>query len=131
MIKKISAILLSFGILFILVNKGQSVVLGSEIEIRFGTFETNLFFAVSSCIICLALLALESTEKFKPQLGFLYLPTLFLKGIFFYGSFTNSVFALENLSIAERLNLLIPFFIFLALEVYFVAKIINKNPAKI
>jgi len=127
MIKKLIEIILGFGLLFGVVYGLQLYLFTPNCEIRFDLSATNLFFAVVSAVICLALYVLETRQKFKPQLGFMYLPTLFIKGVLFYIVFRESVFALEQLSVTERLNLLIPFFIFLALEVYFVSKVINKQ----
>ncbi len=127
MIKKILEILISFGVLFFIVYGTQHYVYASDAGIRYNLINTNLFFAVSSAVICLALLVLDTKQKFKPQLGFIYLPTIFIKGLVFFVLFRESVFSLVKLTLEERLNLLIPLFIFLVLEVYFAAKVINKN----
>jgi len=127
MIKRAIEILISFGLLFAIVYGVQYYFCANEACIRYNFFMTSLFFAGSSAVICLALLFLDTKEKFKPQLGFIYLPTLFIKGLLFYVLFQNAVFSLVKFTLEERLNLLIPLFVFLALEVYFAAKVINKN----
>lgn len=127
MIKTTAEIILGFALLFIAVYGVQHYVLEADAGIRYNLLATNLFFAVSSALICTALSLLDTKEKFKPQLGFIYLPTLFIKGVLFFVIFKNSVFSLVNFTLEERLHLLIPLFIFLALEVYFAAKVINKN----
>lgn len=127
MIKKILEIILGFAILFVIVYGLQYYFCANLACIRYNFLTTTLFFALSSAVICLVLLFLDTKQKFKPQLGFIYLPTLFIKGLLFYVLFQNSVFSLIKLTLEERLNLLIPLFTFLALEVYFAAKVINKN----
>lgn len=127
MIKTSAEIILGFGLLFFIVFGIQYNFLVSESSVRYNLFTTNLFFAISSGVICLTLLILETKEKFKPQLGFIYLPTLFIKGVLFFLIFQNTVFSIVDLTIEEKLHLIIPLFIFLTLEVIFVSKVINKK----
>ena len=127
MIKTSAEIIFGFGLLFFIVFGIQYNFLVSESSVRYNLFTTNLFFAISSGVICLTLLILETKEKFKPQLGFIYLPTLFIKGVLFFLIFQNTVFSLVDLTIEEKLHLIIPLFIFLTLEVIFVSKVINKK----
>jgi hypothetical protein len=127
MIKHILLIILYFACLFGLVHGVQAIALEQQNYCQYSLFNTNLFFAISSAIICIAILAFSLSKKLNSQLGFIYFPSLFIKGILFFVVFNASIFSLENLGIEERLNLLIPLFIFLALEVYFVAKFINHK----
>ncbi len=127
MIKHIILIILYYACLNGLVHGIQVIALDQQNYCRYSIFNTNLFFSISSAIICMAILAFSLSKKLNSQLGFIYLPSLFIKGILFFVIFNESIFALENLSIEERINLLIPLFTFLALEVYFVAKFINHK----
>ncbi len=117
-----------FMILFLVVHFFQDSILNYfNFTVRYNLWDTNLFFTISSLVICFHLKFFSLKKSLQPQLGFIYLPTLFIKGILFFIIFQSSVFGLDVLSIVERLNLLIPLFLFLGLEVYFVVKIISKN----
>ncbi len=121
------AYIISFMVLFLIVHFFQDYFLNySNAIIRFNLWDTNLFFAVASLIICVHLKFFSTMKNLQPQLGFIYLPTLFIKGILFFIMFKSSVFNLDVLSTTERLNLIIPLFLFLGLEVYFIVKIIRK-----
>jgi len=78
-------------------------------------------------VICIHFKFFSFIKSLQPQLGFIYLPTLFIKGIIFFIMFQSSVFNLDALTTAERLNLLTPLILFLGLEVFFIVKIITKN----
>ncbi|NRD22133.1 hypothetical protein HNV10_02700 [Winogradskyella litoriviva] len=128
MIKTLMVYIISFMVLFLGVHFFQDFILNYfDITVRYSLWDINLFFAVSSLVICFHLKVFSLKKSLQPQLGFIYLPTLFVKGIFFYILFQSKVFDLETLSTVERLNLLIPLFLFLGLEVYFVVKTISKN----
>ncbi len=120
--------IISFMVLFLVVHFFQDSILNYfNFTVRYNLWDTNLFFTISSLVICFHLKFFSLKKSLQPQLGFIYLPTLFIKGILFFIIFQSSVFGLDVLSIVERLNLLIPLFLFLGLEVYFVVKIISKN----
>tara|TARA_R110002050_G_scaffold77636_3_gene165636 strand:+ start:5780 stop:6172 length:393 start_codon:yes stop_codon:yes gene_type:complete len=128
MIKTIMVYIIFFMILFLVVHFFQDSILNYfNFTVRYNLWDTNLFFTISSLVICFHLKFFSLKKSLQPQLGFIYLPTLFIKGILFFIIFQSSVFGLDVLSIVERLNLLIPLFLFLGLEVYFVVKIISKN----
>jgi hypothetical protein len=115
-------------VLFLVFHFFQDFILNHfDSTIRYNLWDTNLFFATSSLVICVHFIFFSSKKKLQPQLGFIYLPTLFIKGILFFIIFRTSVFHLDVLSTSERLNLLIPLFLFLGLEVYFVLNNIKKN----
>lgn len=127
MIKSLVVYIIAFFVLFIVVHLSQEFILKQLTSVvRYNLWDTNLFFAVSSFIICVHLKFFSSLKNLQPQLGFIYLPTLFIKGVLFFIMFKSSVFELDVLTNSERLNLLIPLFLFLGLEVFFVVKIIRK-----
>jgi hypothetical protein len=128
MIKALVVYALSFILLFALVHLSQEAILNQlNLEIRFNCWDTNLFFALASFIICVHFQFFSSIKSLEPQLGFIYLPTLFIKGIVFFFAFKSSVFSIDLLTTTERLSLLIPLLVFLGLEVLFVVKIIRKT----
>lgn len=128
MIKKFVIFTVAFTALFSCVYGFQNFILSESLkEIRFSVFDTNVFFALSSWVICIHFEIFSNIKRLQPQLGFIYLPTLFIKGILFFAMYKSSVFSINSLSSSERLNLLVPFFVFLALEVFFITQILNPK----
>lgn len=119
--------IVSFSVLFLIIHFSQNYIL-SQIDnsVRFNLWDTNMFLAVASLLICVHFQVFSLVKTLESQLGFIYLPTLFIKGILFYLAFKDSVFSLEILNTTERLSILIPLLLFLGLEVYFIVKIISK-----
>jgi hypothetical protein len=120
--------IISFLILFIIIQFSQEFFINQLSSlVRFNLWNVNLFFAISSVVICIHFLVFSLIENLKPQLGFIYLPTIFIKGILFFFTFRVTIFNLSALTTTERLNLLIPLLLFLGLEVYFVVKVIRNT----
>lgn len=127
MIKSLTIYVISFAILFLIVHFSLEYVLNHyHASVRYNLWDTNVFFAVASLLICVHFQLFSLIKNLETQLGFIYLPTLFIKGVLFYAAFKDSVFNIEILSTAERLGLLIPLLLFLGLEVYFIVKILSK-----
>ncbi|WP_179334018.1 DUF6168 family protein [Winogradskyella costae] len=127
MIKSLAIYIVSFSILFLIVHFSQDYILsGVKNQIRFSLWDTNMFLAVASLMICVHFQFFSLIKSLKTQLGFIYLPTLFIKGVLFYVAFKDSVFNIEVLNTAEELSILIPLLLFLGMEVFFVVKIISK-----
>lgn len=127
MIKSFAVYAIAFIALFFVVQLTQEY--GLELlnkSLRYELWDVNKFFAVASLLICANLKLLSTIKSLHTQLGFIYLPTLFIKGGLFFLMFKSTIFQLNNLTFDERLNLLIPLFLFLALEVFFVIKIIKE-----
>lgn len=128
MIKSIMVYVISFMVLFLLIHYLQDFILSYfNSTVRFNLRDTNLFFAISSFVICSFFSFATGMKSFINQLAYAYLPTLFIKSVLFFLMFQSAVFNLDALTGAERLNLLIPLFLFLGLEVFFIVKIITKN----
>ena len=127
MIKVVLIYVMSFAILFFLIYFSQDYLLAQlNATVRFSVWDTNVFLAIISLLICIHFQLFSLIKNLETQLGFIYLPTLFIKGILFYLAFKDSVFNIEILNTTERLSLLIPILLFLGLEVFFVVKIISK-----
>ncbi len=127
MIKAVLIYVMSFAILFFLIYFSQDYLLSQlNATVRFSVWDTNVFLPLSSLLICIHFQFFSLIKNLETQLGFIYLPTLFIKGILFYLAFKDSVFNIEILNTTERLSLLIPILLFLGLEVFFVVKIISK-----
>lgn len=84
------------------------------------------FFSVFALAVCVQLLVLSKTEKFKDQVGFLYLVSIVLKMILFFVVFYKQIFTGEALTNTEGINLLIPIALTLFLEVFFIRKLLKN-----
>lgn len=116
---------------FLLVGGGaymlhNNYLVNNHLSIPFNLQDVYLFFAIFSMVLCLLFLFGSVINKVKEQLGFVYLATILLKILFFSGLFYNQVFVVD-LSVFQRLTLLIPMGLFLIIEVIFVAQILKKN----
>lgn len=128
MIKSITTYLLTFLVLFVVsYNMHQYIIDKNTIHLRFAIQPIYLFFVLTSLAISLTFLVLNSIQKTREQLGFLYLGTMFLKIMLFVFVFYNSIIKIPSLSKTESLNVLIPLFIFLFLEGYFVVRLLQQN----
>lgn len=99
-------------------------------EIRFSLEKTYLFHAFFSGLICVNIRLASTVDKLFPQLGFIYLVTFIVKFILFAVFFYGTVFSLVQLTLIEKISLLIPLFIFLLTEAVFVVKILNNKDKK-
>ncbi|MDO6595914.1 DUF6168 family protein [Oceanihabitans sp. 2_MG-2023] len=90
-------------------------------------FSVYLFHFIISLLICIGFAVLSESSKWDQQLGFVYMFTFITKLMLFAILFKNTVFKAGGLSKIEAFNLLIPVFLFLFLEVYFIAKILSKK----
>ncbi|WP_366841640.1 DUF6168 family protein [Lacinutrix sp.] len=128
MIKKITAYLLSFIVLLGIAFSLHSYILySSEIELKFSLLNIYVFHCVVSFLISTVIVLLSNSERWSAQLGFIYIFTLINKFMFFGITFKSILFQTEKLTKIESLNLLIPLFLFLFLEVYFIVKVLNKK----
>lgn len=97
-----------------------------RINLPFSLLKVYVFFAVFSLIICLLLNILSTVKKMENQIGLYYLASIFLKLPIFGATFYNSIFKI-TLNTNQRLSLVIPMMVFLAVEVFFIAKILSKK----
>lgn len=117
---------LIFTITFFITSFGHEQLLTlSDETVRFSLREVYIFNAVISFLIC-AILNILSKSMFS-QIGFIYLGTLVLKIAVFFMLFNNTILKDQQLTKAESFNLLLPIAIFLFIEVFLLAKILNKN----
>lgn len=98
----------------------------SNISLPFSLKKVYLFFVLFSFVICFLFKVGSVINKIKEQLGFIYLGTIIFKITVFAAIFYKFVFAID-LTNAQRIALIIPMAIFLFIEVFFVAKILNKT----
>ncbi len=77
--------------------------------------------------ICAIFYFLSLKERFVGQIGYLYLGTLLLKLLLFSLIFKDFLFHEEEDSLAERISLLVPVFLFLFFEVIIIVKILGRT----
>jgi hypothetical protein len=119
--------LLFFGLLLGLSISVHLYLLGEKInDVSFSLVYVYLFHAIFSFLLCSIFLVLGTSEKWQAQLGFLYLGALIFKVLLFSVIFSSTLFGEEVLTLTEKISLLIPVFIFLVPEVYFISKILMK-----
>jgi hypothetical protein len=99
-----------------------------EVTHPFTLWKIYLFQCIITLILCASFeMISQKSEKYRSQLGFLYLAAMVVKIGLFCIFFSSILFSSTVLSKLDSLSLLIPIFIFLFLEVYIVVKIINRN----
>ena len=126
--KDIFTYIVTFVVLFLIGLYSHQVILSSkEIQLSFSLEKIYLFHAFFSAMVCINLRWAATFEKITPQLGYIYLGSLLLKLLLFGVFFYNSILQKEDFTFSEKISLLIPFFIFLLVEVFFTAKILNKK----
>ncbi|WP_430410825.1 DUF6168 family protein [Kordia sp.] len=126
--KEILVYMLVFGMVFFLGDFIHNYYIqNQEISLGFSLRNMYAFHAFFSLQLCIIFALLSNNKKINPQLGFIYLASFVLKIIAFCAIFYNPLFTVEKLSSIQRISLLIPMFIFLIIEVYFIIKIINRN----
>ena len=128
MIKRIIFYCIGFSLLFAV---SYAIHLSSlkdlNLTLSVPLFSIYLFHFIVSLLICVGFAVLSTTKKWSQQLGFVYMFTFITKLMLFTICFKDSVFKLERLSKIESFNLLIPVFLFLFLEVYFISKILSSK----
>ncbi len=127
MIKTISIYLVSFVFLLIISFKLHELAIsGAYPLLRFSLFNIYLFNTIFSFALCTVFLVLSKNEKYKFQIGFLYLVSMVFKLLVFSLVFRKSILVLESISRFESISLLVPIAIFLTAEVYFVSRILRQ-----
>ncbi len=103
------------------------IITWTNSTLSYSLTEVYNFQAGFSLLICLNILIIANiSDKFKQQIGFLYLLTIVLKVVFFSLAFKEVLFSDLALTKTDSLSLLIPIFIFLTYEVVIISKILNN-----
>lgn len=128
MVKSITLYLISFIVLYLIaLSLHQYILEVNIVDNRFQLKPVYFFFAIASFLICVVFKSFTFFEKTREQLGFLYLFTIFIKILVFVILFYKSIISFPNITKTESLNILIPLFIFLFLEVFFISRILNNK----
>ncbi len=128
MIKQLGLYVIGFGLLSLIgyyLHISLFPKIASESPILLS--EVYAFFSIFSLILCILLLRLSKTEKFKDQLGFLYLASVALKIMLFCFTFYRHIFIKGSFTSMESVNLLIPMILCIILEVFFISKILKNT----
>ena len=129
--RKISTLLLIFSILFFVGFHSHVFILEKAgIELPFNLQKIYLFHAVFSTVLCVNFVIFSRVDKVFQQIAFIYLATILLKILLFCTIFYKPLFAEENLTKQQAVSLLVPLFLFLLTEAFFVIQILNKNSTK-
>jgi hypothetical protein len=94
--------------------------------VSFSLNNIYLFHFLSSLAICILILFLSKIEKYKSQLGFIYLFTLFFKLFLFILVFKALIFNEAPFAKIDSISMLVPILLFLSFEVVFVSKILKQ-----
>lgn len=99
-----------------------------KVEHPFTLWKIYLFQGLATFALCSSFEVIaQKSQKYRDQLGFLYLAAMVLKVAVFSLFFKNILFSSLVLSKVDSLSLLIPIFLFLFLEVVVIVKILNRN----
>ena len=128
MIKRILVYVVIFILLFIICYFIHNYLIENlNITLPFSLIKVYQFNIGFSLLVCVNFIALSTIKKIAEQLSFIYLGAILLKLILFSALFYNSIFTEEIMLISSKLSLLIPTFIFLFAEAFFVIKIIKEK----
>lgn len=131
MIKKAIFYTSFFLILYLIgVNTHQLILNKQEQILPFSLVKVYRFHAVFSALICINFIILSTVDKIFEQLGFVYLGVIILKLVLFALTFYKPIISDLDLSISARISLIIPTFIFLLTEAFFVIKILKIKDSK-
>lgn len=129
MIKKGLSILVFFIVLFFVLQNFHSYLLEKKgVHLPFSLEKLYLFNTGYSILVCFNILLLSTVNKFKEQLGLIYLVALFLKIILFFATFYKSIINEVEMEFTAKISMLIPLLIFLLTEIIIVVKQINEKP---
>ena len=126
MVKRIVTFIIAVIILFIAAFYLNKMMLAERYELlRFSLFNVYLFHLIGAVIVYAAV---EGVASIMPNnAGYTYLATIFLKIGFFVLIFPAVLSGEVKLEMFEKLSLVIPMFLFLGLEGFFVGKLLNSK----
>lgn len=129
MIKRIVSYFIICALAFIIGFLVHDLILNSlAITLPFILWRIYFFQAVFTLSLCILFDFIQlKVPKLSDQLGFLYLGSMVFKITVFCVIFNGILFSSLVLTKADSLSMLIPIFIFLAIEVLIIVKILNRN----
>lgn len=132
MIKKISLYVISFILFSVVAYYLHAIGLVSiSNQTPIALSGLYLFHASFSIVLFSVIMFLSENQKYRDQLGFLYIASVVLKLILFFSIFYRPIFKSDAFTNIEGVNLLVPIILFLILEVFLIVKLLNNNsPSK-
>ena len=128
MIKKGLAMLLTFLVMCFVLQKIHILILEKNaIALPFSLKKNYLFNTGFSILVCSNIFLLSTVNKFKEQLGLVYLIALLIKVVLFFAIFYKSIVKVDEMQMVSKISMLAPLLIFLLTEVIFIAKQINQK----
>ena len=131
MVKK----LITYALVFLLVYGlgiwgHQQIFDHYNVALQFPLHKVYNFNAIFSFVMCAHVLLLTKVKTVADKVGFVYLAGLLLK-LLFFGLFFKGILFQEGVQtpFADRLSLLLPTLLFMAIEVFFVSKILGQIQA--
>lgn len=97
-------------------------------EIAFSLVQVYFFHGIASLILCVALIRARASDKYTDQVGFIYLISVLVKAVLFFVIFRKTMFSSYSFSNQEAVSVLIPLFLGLFFEVFFLSKLLKKTP---
>lgn len=119
---------LSFALIVLLltaVGYTTQYYITAEANIALPIFKMYVFHLAACLIICL-LIELLSVQL-PTQVGYAYLASIFVKIGIFVLLFKPVLFGGSNLSMPEKLSIVIPLFLFLTLEAYYCGRLMGSR----
>ncbi|WP_353959561.1 DUF6168 family protein [Aequorivita aurantiaca] len=99
-----------------------------EVIHPFQIWKIYIFQFFATLILCISFeIIARTSEKYREQLGFLYLGAMVLKIAVFCLFFSDILFSSHELSKVDSFSLLVPIFLFLFLEVIIIVRILNNK----
>jgi hypothetical protein len=93
--------------------------------------EDHFYFnAIASALVVFICFLLSKSSKTKDYVGFIYLFGIPLKGVFYYKRFPFLFSEKLALGPEEKVSILMPMLLFLAVEVLFLSKILKQSPSE-
>lgn len=105
----------------------QSLLVDNHSDFNTLLQKAYIFHLIFSTSIIIAFHLLSTNKKIFPQLGFIYIALLVFKIAAFTAMCYPQLMGDQYLPRFERASLLIPVFVFLILEVFFVSKILQQK----
>ncbi|MBL6449927.1 hypothetical protein JMN32_26680 [Fulvivirga sp. 29W222] len=96
-------------------------------EMAFSLLGMYIFHFSAYFIICLSVELLYT--RLPSQVGYAYLASVFIKIGVFVLVFKSAIFGAEDLSMAERLSIVVPMFLFLIFEATYCGRLMNSQQA--
>ncbi len=123
MLKRIITVSVILVLLFVITFGLHNYINNSDLS--FSLLNIYSFHAISAIVVYTIVELVAS--KLPSQAGYAYLMMIFLKIGTFILIFQGSVFLKNDLSLPERISLIVPLFIFLIAEALAVAKLLNSQ----